>query len=98
VSAESAPPDVMKKLPQLVKVSSHDGLDRLIRQALPGVGLTHVPNPPSAVPVKRSHQYFLVAQSGPEWDAVVRARNLAAYVSAEVTDPQLELVLILPPE
>ena len=72
--------------------------DRLIRQALPGVGLTHVPNPPSAVPVKRSHQYFLVTQSGPEWDAVVRARNLAAYVSTEVTDPQLELVLILPAE
>jgi type VI secretion system protein ImpJ len=98
VSAESAPPDVMKKIPQLVKVSSHDGLDRLIRQALPGVKLSHVPNPPSAVPVKRSHQYFLVTQSGPEWDAIVRARNLAAYVSAEVTDPQLELVLILPAE
>jgi type VI secretion system protein ImpJ len=98
VNTESAPPDVMKKIPQLVKISSHDGLDRLIRQALPGVGLAHVPNPPSAVPVKRSHQYFLVTQSGPEWDAVMRARNLAAYVSAEVTDPQLELVLILPAE
>jgi type VI secretion system protein ImpJ len=88
----------MKKIPQLMKISSHDGLDRLIRQALPGVGLTHVPNPPSAVPIKRSHQYFLLTQSGPEWEAIARARNLSAYVSAELPDPQLELVLILPPE
>jgi type VI secretion system protein ImpJ len=98
VGTESMPPDGMKKIPQLMKISSHDGLDRLIRQALPGVGLTHVPNPPSAVPIKRSHQYFLLTQSGPEWEAIARARNLSAYVSAELPDPQLELVLILPPE
>jgi type VI secretion system protein ImpJ len=98
VSAESTPADVMKRVPQLVKISSHEGLDRLIRQALPGVGLTHVPNPPSAIPVKRSHEYFLLGQSGPEWEAVARARNLSAYVTADMPDPQLELVLILPPE
>lgn len=98
VNAESVPAEVMRKVPQLVKISSHDSLDHLIRQALPGVGLTHVPNPPSAIPVKRSHQYFLITQSGPDWEAVVRARNLSVYVTADMPDPQLELVIILPPE
>lgn len=98
VSADSNQADVLRKTPQLVKVSSHDGIERLIRQALPGVGLTYVPNPPSAVPVKSSHHYFLVHKAGPEWDAVVRGRNFAAYVPAEVPDPQLELVVLLPPK
>lgn len=98
VSADSSQVDVLRKTPQLVKVSSHDGIERLIRQALPGLGLTYVPNPPSAVPVKLSHHYFLLHKSGPEWEAVVRARNLAAYVPSEVPDPQLELVVLLPPK
>jgi type VI secretion system protein ImpJ len=97
VSADSNQVDVLRKTPHLVKISSHDGVERLIRQALPGLGLTYVPNPPSAVAVKSSHHYFLLQKSGPEWDAVVRARNLAAYVPADVPDPQLELVILLPP-
>jgi type VI secretion system protein ImpJ len=98
VSADSNQADLLRRTPQLVKISSHDGVERLIRQALPGLGLTYVPNPPSAVPVKLSHHYFLLHKSGPEWDAVVRARNLAAYVPSEVPDPQLELVIVLPPK
>jgi type VI secretion system protein ImpJ len=96
VSADANQADVLRKTPQLLKLSSHDEVERLIRQALPGVGLTYVQTPPSAVPVKLSHHYFQLTRSGPEWDAVVRARNLAAYVPAEVQNPQMELVLVLP--
>jgi type VI secretion system protein ImpJ len=96
VSADSNQGDLLRKTPQLVKISSHSGIERLIRQALPGVGLTYVANPPSAIPVKLSHHYFLLEKSGKEWESVVRARNLAAYVPTEVPDPQMELVLLLP--
>jgi type VI secretion system protein ImpJ len=96
VSADADQADLLRKTPQLVKISSHDGVERLIRQALPGIGLTYVANPPSAVPVKLSHHYFLLTKSGKEWEAVVRARNLAVYVPGEVPNPQLELVLVLP--
>lgn len=96
VSVDSNQAEVLRKTPQLVKISSHDNLERLIRQALPGLGLTYVPNPPSAVPVKLSHHYFLLHKSGPEWEAVMRGRNLAAYVPSEVPNPQLELVIVLP--
>lgn len=98
VSADSSQADLLRKTPQLLKLSSHDDVERLIRQALPGVGLTHVASPPSAVPVKQSHHYFLLNRSGPEWDAVVRARNLAAYLPADVQNPQMELVIVLPPQ
>jgi type VI secretion system protein ImpJ len=48
------------------------------------------------IPVKLNHHYFLLQQSGSEWEAVKRARNIAAYVPAEFMSPELELVIVLP--
>jgi len=77
------------------KVGSADVVDMLIRQALPGLELTHVPQPPAAVPVKLDFIYFALKRTGGAWDAVARARNLAAYVPAELGDARLELVIVL---
>jgi type VI secretion system protein ImpJ len=93
---EGRPPEVAQRAPQLLKIAAAGQMDRLIRQALPGIALTHVPNPPAAVPVKMNYHYFLVQKSGPEWEAVVRARNIAVYVPAELPEAQLELVVMLP--
>ena len=88
--------DVVQRVPHLVKVSAAGQLDHLIRQALAGLALTYVPVPPSGVPVKLSYHYFVIQKSGPEWDAVARARNIAVYAPAELGEMQLELVLLLP--
>jgi type VI secretion system protein ImpJ len=87
--------ELVQRIPSLLKVSAAGQLDHLIRQALAGIALTYVPAPPSAVPVKLNYHYFLLQKSGPEWDAVARARNIAAYVPAELGDLQLELVILL---
>ena len=88
--------DVPGRAPHLLKLAAAGQLDTLIRQALPGIQLTYVPNPPSAVSIKLNHHYFLLSKTGPEWDNISRARNIAAYVPAEFPMPQLELVIILP--
>ena len=82
-------------MPHLVKVSAAGQLDHLIRQALAGIALTYVPTPPSTIPVKLNHHYFVLQKAGPEWDAVSRARNIAAYVPGELGEVQLELVVVL---
>ena len=79
-----------------MKISSRDGTERLVRQALPGLGMTYVAKPPNAIPVKLSHHYFLLEKSGNEWEAIVQAKNLAAFVPAEMPNLQLELVILLP--
>ena len=96
VAAEANAATVIRKVPQLVKVCSADHIDHLVRQALPGVPLTHVAVPPSAIPVKLNYQYFSLSQSGGAWEAVGRARNLAAYVPGDFPNPQLELIVLLP--
>jgi type VI secretion system protein ImpJ len=90
--------ELIQKAPQLIKIAAADRVDVLIRQALPGVSLTYTPSPPPAVPVKVNTHYFLLGKSGAEWDAIVRARNLAAYVPADFPNPQMELVIVLPPK
>lgn len=97
IKAEMRQDELLRRVPQLVKLSSADQLDRLIRQALPGVPIRHVPTPPSALPIKLDYQYFALERTGAEWDAIRLARNLAAYVPSDFPAPQLELVILLPP-
>jgi type VI secretion system protein ImpJ len=96
VNAELDQANLMRAVPELVKVSSADHIEHLIKQALPGLQLTHIPSPPGAIPVKTGYQYFRVGKSGPEWQAITRARNVAAYVPAKLPGVQLELLVVLP--
>lgn len=96
ISAEISQADLIAKTPYLVKICSASHIEHLVRQALPGVPLTHVPAPPSTIPVKLAYQYFSLSQSGPAWEAIGRARNLAAYIPAEIANVQAELIILLP--
>jgi type VI secretion system protein ImpJ len=96
VRAETSEADIISKAPYLIKVCSANHIEHLVRQALPGVPLTHTTRPPSAIPVKLNYQYFSLSQSGVAWEAVGRARNLAAYVPGDFPDAQLELIILLP--
>jgi type VI secretion system protein ImpJ len=96
VAVEGRSGDVPARGPSLLKISAAGQLETLIRQALPGVTLTYVPNPPSAVAMKLNYYYFLIQKTGPEWEGIARARNVAAYVPAELVNPQLELIIVLP--
>lgn len=98
INADLKTDELLRKVPSLLKLSAASRLEHLIRQALPGVGLQHLPNPPAALPIKLNFQYFALERSGPDWDAVRSNRNLAAYVPGDFPNPQLELVIMLPAE
>ena len=96
INAELSEAELLNKAPQLIKVCSANHIEHLVRQALPGLQLTHLVRPPSSIPVKLNYQYFSLGQTGLAWEAVTRARNLAAYVPGDFPNPQLELVILLP--
>jgi type VI secretion system protein ImpJ len=91
------PAELIQKAPQLIKLSSADRIDHLIRQALPGIPLTYTQSPPPQVAVKSNNLYFQLTRAGSEWDAILKSRNIAAYVPADFPDIQLEIVVVLPP-
>jgi type VI secretion system protein ImpJ len=96
VSSELGDADLIKRVPQFIKVFSASQITQIVRQALPGIQLTHLPRPPGAIPIKLKFQYFALNQSGPAWDAVGRSRNIGAYVPGDIPNPQLELIILLP--
>lgn len=96
ISAETVEDSIIRKVPQMVKVCSATHIEQLISNALPGITLTHLPNPPSAIPVKMKYQYFSLNQSGAAWESVTRARNFAAHVPGDFPNPQMELLILLP--
>ncbi len=96
INAEVSQPELVTRAPQLIKVCSADHIEHLVRQALPGLSLTHVALPPSSIPMKLNYQYFALGQGGLAWEAITRSRNLAAYVPGDLPNPQLELLILLP--
>jgi type VI secretion system protein ImpJ len=98
VQAAVRPEEIVRNAPRLLKVSSGSQVQRLIRQALPGVTLRPLAAAPSALPVKLDYQYFALDKGGAEWDAIARERNLAVYVPSDFPDAKLELVVVLPRE
>ncbi len=96
MSSQMPEANLISKAPDLIKICSATHLEHLIRQALPGVPLRHVQNPPSAIPVKLNYQYFSLTQAGGAYEAIQRARTFAVYVPADFPEPQLELLVLLP--
>ena len=94
ISSDMREADLISRTPGLAKACSATHIEQLIRQALPGLALTHVPVPPRAIPVKLRYQYFSVDRSGPVWDAVLRARNFGVYVPGEIPNPDMELIIL----
>jgi len=96
IQAEMNEGELIQKVPHLVKVCSASHIEHLVRQALPGVTLTHVMSPPTTIPIKLNHQYFSLNQDGLAWEAIGRARNIAAYIPGDFESPVAELIVLLP--
>jgi type VI secretion system protein ImpJ len=97
IAADLPNSELIARAPALVKACSATHLETLIRQALPGVPLTHVASPPQEIPVKLNYQYFSLDRSGAAWETIQRARNFGVYVPGEISNPRMELILF-PPE
>jgi len=96
VSSKMGVDDIIRKVPSLVKISSQDDIQRLIRNALPGLTLRHVPVPPSAIPIKLDNQYFALNQAGELWNYMMLSRQIAVHAPGEILDPKMELIIVLP--
>jgi type VI secretion system protein ImpJ len=87
--------DLISKTQQFVKFCSAKFAPELVKRALPGLKLTHLPVPPSAIAAKVDHQYFSVNCSGPCWEHLMQTKSVGVYVPGELPSANLELVVIL---
>ncbi|MGH9791868.1 MAG: type VI secretion system baseplate subunit TssK [Candidatus Acidiferrales bacterium] len=87
--------DVISRAPRLVKLCSAKFLPELVKTALPGLILTHLPVPPSAIAPKVDYQYFGVNRAGSCWEHIVETRRVGFHVPAELPNASLEPLVVL---
>lgn len=87
--------DVIRKTPQLAKFCSIAFVPKLVERALPGLPLTHLPVPPSAIRSRVDAQYFTISCKGPCWDSISQSRQIGLYIPGDIPDPKPELFVIM---
>jgi type VI secretion system protein ImpJ len=87
--------DLILKVPQLLKVCSAAFVSKLVERALPGLVLTHMQVPPSAISANVDSQYFTISRNGPCWEHILQTKKVGLYVPGDFPAPELELIAIL---
>jgi type VI secretion system protein ImpJ len=96
-SSGARPQDVLRTVPEVVKITSGAHIDELYQRATGGVRLAPA-SEPEAIPIKTEFYYFPLDTLGEDWQRVRRAGDIAVYVPDSIPDPTLELVVVLPDE
>lgn len=87
--------DLLKLTPRLIKVCSSRFVPELVKRALPGLVLTHLPVPPSAIRAEADMQYFSVETAGPCWEHILQTRSAGVYIPGEIAQPEFDLTVIV---
>jgi type VI secretion system protein ImpJ len=95
IRANAGEADLIGKAPVLVKICSSQFVPELVRRALPGLAMTHLPVPPAAISTRVETQYYSLTKAGPCWDHLVKTRRVGVYVPGELPEPELELLVVL---
>jgi type VI secretion system protein ImpJ len=82
-------------VPGLVKISARDWIERVVRQAVPGVPITYMPSPPAAIHPQLETVYFSIDQNHRLFEPIRNARTIGIYVPAELANPELELHVVV---
>ncbi|HUI75751.1 MAG TPA: type VI secretion system baseplate subunit TssK [Candidatus Acidoferrum sp.] len=93
--ADMGEADLIAKGPRLIKVCSKDLLPDLVKTALSGLPLAHLPVPPSAIAPKVEFQYFGLSRVGSCWEHIVTTRGVGIYTPDELPNVEIELLVAL---
>jgi type VI secretion system protein ImpJ len=85
------------QVPRLVKLCSGDGIVKLVQRQYPGMTLTHLPSPPTAVAPRADTLYFAVGPDAGEicWSFIDRTRTLGVYAPDALRIAHLEMLAVL---
>ena len=87
--------ELMTRAPQLVKVCSPPFVRELVKRALPGLPLAHLPVPPPQISARVETQYFGISRNGPCWDHMSKCRQVGVYIPGDFPNPEVEILVVL---
>lgn len=94
VNADMPPLELVAAVPTRLKLGAPDDLDKIIGSALPGVPVTHMPQVPSAVPVRPNTYYFSVSTKSTLYENALKTGAIAVYAPDGIPGLKIELIAI----
>jgi type VI secretion system protein ImpJ len=87
--------DLIDGVPRLIKVCSARFVPELVRRALPGLTLLHLPVPPSGIRTEADKQYFAIDLSGPCWEHILQTKRIGIYIPGEIAEADFDLTVVV---
>lgn len=85
---------VLNNFSGLAKTGSRESLPLLITQALAGIKVSHLDNPPQELPQRVGSLYFQLDHHGELWERVQSSNNLAVFWDNAPQDIKVELMIV----
>ncbi|MBL6458657.1 type VI secretion system baseplate subunit TssK [Belnapia sp. T6] len=86
VQAPAAPEVIRQRLPGQITVGPAEDLQSMVRSAVPGIALRHVPTIPREIPVRRQMVYFELDRTSELWGRLQNSAGLAIHVTGELRE------------
>jgi type VI secretion system protein ImpJ len=94
VTADMPALELVATVPIRLKVAAPDNLESIVGSALPGVPLAHMPQVPSAIPVRPNTYYFSLSTKSPLYEKALDAGTLAIYAPDGIPGLRIELIAV----
>ncbi|WP_313632722.1 type VI secretion system baseplate subunit TssK [Massilia timonae] len=94
VTADMPGLELVATVPIRLKVAAPDAIESIVKSALPGVPLAHMPQVPPAIPVRPNTYYFSLSTKSPLYEKALHAGALAVYVPDGIPGLKIELIAI----
>jgi type VI secretion system protein ImpJ len=82
-----APPDAIRqRLPGQITIGPAENLEALVRAAVPGIPLRHMPTVPREIPARRQMVYFALDRNNDFWRRLPESAGLAINVNGDLRE------------
>ncbi len=88
---------ILRMVPQIVKLCSAEGVGKLVQRALPGLELSYLQVPPSAISAQADMHYFAINAAGACWQHILQTRQVGIYIPGDIGNADFELTIITEP-
>lgn len=94
VTADMPALELVAAVPIRLKVAAPDNLESIVGSAMPGVPLAHMPQVPSAIPVRPNTLYFSLSTKSALYEKALDAGTLAVYAPDGMPGLKIELIAV----
>jgi type VI secretion system protein ImpJ len=94
INVDMPPREVQRLLTETGKICSHEEMEALRKQAIPGLNVTYLENPPEELPRRAHCSYFVMDHHNYLWKRIEQRQNLAVYCELPPQQTEMELLVI----